>query len=74
MLSVKDAAKRLGISASKLYQLVAARSIAFYRVGGKILFSDEDVTSFLAGCHVAPASRAPVMAVARAKLKHLNLR
>jgi len=71
-MTVAEAAKKIGISASKLYQLAAARAIAHYRVGGKILFSDADVDSYLASCRVgalveAPTRRAPIT------LKHLSL-
>jgi len=40
---VKAAARQLGISVSKLYQLVASRQISHYRIGGKILFSQQDI-------------------------------
>ena len=61
-LTVLEVSKILGISASKLYQLVAGRRIAHYRVGGKILFMGEDVTAYLATCRVgavAPIASAP---------------
>ena len=61
-ITVLEVAKILGISASKLYQLVAGRRIAHYRVGGKILFMGEDVTAYLATCRVgavAPIASAP---------------
>jgi excisionase family DNA binding protein len=73
MLSVKDTAKRLGISASKLYALVAARTISFYRVGGKILFAEADIDAYLASCRVgavAPVATAPRTQI---RLKHLRL-
>jgi excisionase family DNA binding protein len=73
-MSVAEAAKKIGISASKLYQLVAARDISHYRVGGKIVFSESDVDAYLASCRVGavtPMVAAPRMPV---RLKHLNLR
>jgi excisionase family DNA binding protein len=51
-MTVTQAAKKIGISASKLYQLVTARKIAHYRVGGKIIFGDDDISAFLAECRV----------------------
>ena len=72
-MTVPEVAKILGISASKLYQLVAGRRIAHYRVGGKILFMAEDVAAYLATCRVgavAPIASAPRVQI---KLKHLRL-
>jgi excisionase family DNA binding protein len=63
MSSVKETAKRLGISCSKLYDLVERREIPHYRIEGKILFSDEQIREFLASCLVekagAPAEEPP---------------
>ena len=72
-MTVNEAARRIGISASKVYQLVGARRIAHYRIGGKIIFSELDIASYLESCHVGTA--APVAAVphVRPKLKHLTL-
>lgn len=72
-MTVKEAAKRIGISASKLYQLVGARVISHYRVGGKIVFAEADIDAYLATCRVGavtPTVAAPRMPV---KLKHLSL-
>lgn len=71
---VKAAARRLGISVSKLYQLAAQHRIGHYRIGGKILFSEQDITTFLAGCRVsvaaAPAAATPIP---RPQLKHVRV-
>ena len=74
MLSVKGAAVALGISPSKVYALVQQQAITHFRIGGKILFCDDDIMAFLSSCKVgvdtpvlAPTPRAPL------KLKHLNL-
>ena len=75
MMTVQQAAGRIGISASKLYQLVAGRQIGHYRVGGRILFSDEDVASFIARCRVGVIAGAPP-APDRSllpRLKHLRI-
>ena len=72
-MTVNEAARRIGISASKVFQLVNARRIAHYRIGGKIVFSEPDVASYLESCHVGTA--APIAAVPRMRprLKHLTL-
>jgi excisionase family DNA binding protein len=72
-MTVGEAAKQIGISESKLYQLVAARAIAHYRVGGKILFQPSDIASFLAKCRVG-VEEAPLVAPKRTiRLKHVSL-
>lgn len=73
-MNVRQAAQRIGISASKLYQLVARRAIAHYRIGGRIVFQDVDVDSYLASCRVGAV--APVATTAPSvpfRLKHLSL-
>lgn len=72
-MTVKDAAKRIGISASKLYALIAARAVAFYRVGGKIILSEADVDAYLATCRVGVAEPIPATPLVRVKLKHISL-
>jgi excisionase family DNA binding protein len=72
-MTVIEASKKIGISPSKLYQLIAARQIAHYRVGGKILFSDEDIIAFLAGCRVGVAAAPAATPRPRLQLKHLKL-
>jgi excisionase family DNA binding protein len=72
-MTIMQAARKIGISASKLYQLVAARQIAHYRVGGKIIFSEDDIASFLAGCRVSATPAANITQPPRLKLKHITL-
>jgi excisionase family DNA binding protein len=72
-MTVREASGRIGISASKLYQLVAAHKIAHYRVGGKILFQDDDIAAFLAGCRVTVAPPKTIIHSPRFKLKHIRL-
>jgi excisionase family DNA binding protein len=73
-MTVAEAAEKIGVSSSKLYQLASARVISHYRIGGKIVLSDQDVEAYLALCRVGavtPAVTAPRM---HPKLKHLTLR
>lgn len=72
-MTVREAAKRLGVSSSKMYQLASARRIAFYRIDGKIVFAEADVEAFLQSCRVgavAPVATAPRV---RPTLKHIKL-
>jgi len=72
-MTIAEAAPRLGISASKLYQLVAARAIAHYRVGGKIVFSQADIDDYLARCRVAAVAPVPAAPRVKLRLKHITL-
>ena len=72
-MTIIEASKRIGISPSKLYQLVAARQIAHYRVGGKIIFHDDDIAAFMAGCRIAAAPTESLPPMPRLKLKHISL-
>lgn len=72
-MTVNEAAKKIGISTSKLYQLVSTRQIAHYRVGGKIIFSDEDVIAYLESCHVGTAKWQAAVPTRNLQLKHVIL-
>jgi excisionase family DNA binding protein len=72
-MTVAGAAKKIGISPSKLYQLVAARAISHYRVGGKIVFFEADIDAYLAGCRVGAITCAVTTPRVQLKLKHLSL-
>ena len=72
-MTVTEAAKKIGISTSKLYQLVAARHIAHYRVGGKIVFSEGDITSFQTSCRVPIVTTSVAPPSPKLRLKHLSL-
>jgi excisionase family DNA binding protein len=72
-MTVKQASQRLGISPSRLYQLVAARQIVHYRIGGKIIFQEDDVAAFLAGCRVGTAAVPTAAPPLRLRLKHITL-
>jgi excisionase family DNA binding protein len=71
MVSAKQAAKFLGVSASLLYELVSSREIAHHRIRSKLLFDESDLAAFKQRCRVVPkgsdsAPRRPVV-------KHLKL-
>jgi excisionase family DNA binding protein len=55
-LTPKQAAERLSVSLSLVYQLLRQRKIPAYRVGvrgrGKWLIEEEDLNGFLATCKV----------------------
>lgn len=72
-LTVKQAASRLGVSPSTLYQLVSARKIAHLRVGtgrGGIRFTDAQLAGYLDECSVEPIVHRSSI---RCQLKHLCL-
>src|SRR5690606_29593071 len=51
MLSVAEAAKRLGVSPRTVYDLAApAGPIPCHRIGRRIVFSQEDLTEYLQQC------------------------
>ena len=72
-MTITEASKHIGVSPSTLYQLVAARKIAHFRVGGKIILHEDDIDAFMAGCHVAVSSIQSTIQTPRLKLKHINL-
>lgn len=72
-MTVAEAAKKIGVSCSKLYQLVSTRAIAHYRVGGKIVFSDNDVDAYLASCRVGAVTPAVTTPRMQPKLRHISL-
>lgn len=71
MLTVKEAAKHLGVSPSLLYQMAAMKEIPHYRVHSRILFCSTDLDAFVARCRIAPGSPsgAPVR---RSEFRQLN--
>ena len=73
-MTVAQAAQKIGISKSKLYQLAQARRIAHYRVGGKIVFSEPDIDAFLETCRVGAVTPSVAAPRVQVKLKHLTLR
>lgn len=48
--SAREAAEQLGISKPTLCRLMQRGEISFYKVGSRVLFSDEHISAFLASC------------------------
>jgi excisionase family DNA binding protein len=72
-VDVTQAAKLIGISPSKLYQLVASHQIAHYRIGGKIVFDESDLAAFRSSCRVPAIQRSSPPIPPLPRLKHLRL-
>lgn len=77
MLTVKQAAERLGVSPSLVYGLIAARELAHVRVGfgrGLIRITDESICDYerRRSVSVAEHNAAPVPR-RKVALKHLDL-
>jgi excisionase family DNA binding protein len=49
LLSEKEAAARLGISRITLLRMRAANRISFFRIGTRVLFSEDHLRTFLEG-------------------------
>ena len=46
-ITVKEASRLLTIGKSTLYRLSAAKSIPHYRVGGRLVFSENELLAFM---------------------------
>ena len=53
-LSIEDAAQVLGLSRSKLYKKTSARSIPFFKFGGRVLFERDSLMRWVRAHAVAP--------------------
>jgi excisionase family DNA binding protein len=47
MLRLKDAAQRLALSTSRLYEMVARGEIGHHRIGGAIRISEDQLAEYL---------------------------
>jgi excisionase family DNA binding protein len=72
LLTVAETAERLHVSRSKVYGMASRREIGHYRLGGKILFSEQQIQSYLDSMLV-PAAEAPKEKPPPVRLKHLSL-
>jgi excisionase family DNA binding protein len=77
LLTVKEAAERLNVSAATVYLLCATRRIRHSRVGvgrGKIGIPEEAVAEYLKGREVGPElPKPPPSHRSRVKFQHLRL-
>jgi len=70
-MTVKEAARRLGLSPSLIYQLCNERLLPHYRLGGKgkrgrIMIEESDLSAFLANCRQEAKPEVP-------PLRHIHL-
>jgi excisionase family DNA binding protein len=72
MITVEEAAARLHVSMSTVYELCRTGKLPCYRIGvhgkGKVLIKPEDLDEFLQTSRVAPA------APQQMQLRHIQLR
>ena len=54
LLSAKEAVAKLGISKPTLCRIMQRGEIGFYRVGMRVLFSEEHISTFLEACEQKP--------------------
>ncbi len=47
LLDIKETSSKLRISCSFLYQIVEQKRISFYRIGKRLLFSQQQIDLFL---------------------------
>ncbi len=77
LLTVTEAAERLRVSRSRVYELVEDRQLAHHRIGGArgaIRISETDLLSFLADSRVEPTADEPTpLPLRRSALKHIKL-
>lgn len=79
MLTVKQVAERLCVSATCVYQLIAERKLPCHRIGigrGAIRVAIEDLTAFVASCRQDLRSENPTGSPPRnrsKRFKHLGL-
>ena len=74
MLTVAQAAERLGVSRALVYSLIAARKLRFCRVGngrGRVRIPEDAIGEYLARCTFEVREDKPPASTPR--LKHLRL-
>jgi excisionase family DNA binding protein len=70
-MTVKEAAERIGVSESLVYQWISERLLPHYRLGGKgkrgkVMIDEADLSAFLASCRQEAKPEVP-------PLKHIQL-
>ena len=74
LLTVKQAAERLGVSPGLIYTLISGRRLRFVRIGngrGRLRVGEDAIEEYLARSTFAPQE--PNAVPVRVKLKHLKL-
>ena len=73
LLNIQQAAKKLSLSKSKLYGMVAKMEISHVRFDSVIRFVEDDLDAYISEKRVEPNGRKPRMAPRRPKLNHIKL-
>jgi excisionase family DNA binding protein len=70
MFTVKKSAEILGISLSKMYEVVQKRRISHYRIEGKIMLDEADLQAYLKTCRIEAGGKSATRSTG--VFKHLN--
>jgi excisionase family DNA binding protein len=54
MLSTAEVAEMFNVSKATMYRLIEGRKITFYKIGGALRFTEDDVNRFLEESRVNP--------------------
>lgn len=74
MLNVREVAKRLSLSPSKVYRLIEKRELSHHRIGGAIRVTEEQIAEYLTDTKRERTAVFPSNVRPRSlKLKHLHL-
>jgi excisionase family DNA binding protein len=76
VLTVRQAAERLGISQSLVYSLIAGRKLRYCRVGngrGRLRIPEDAIGEYLARCTFETEEERKPSSASTPKLKHLRL-
>ena len=73
MLRVKQAADRLSLSESKIYELVSRGEFHHHRMGGAIRFSEEQVQHYLEETKRERGNAPPKRQTPRPRLRHIRV-
>ena len=57
LLSIEQAAERLGTSVRFVRRLIAERRIAYTKLGRHVRIAESDLINYVAACRVEPTSR-----------------
>ena len=54
MFSTAEVAEMFNVSKATMYRLIESRKITFYKIGGTLRFTEEDVNRFLEESRINP--------------------